>query len=210
MNTTLSAAFQKEFEKRGEVQEKYHHALDRCTVSSRTLLFSMQVHYNYTTQWHNDQAMMDLRMGTKLTDTHIICHMHTLHIDPVHHALSRRDGRTHGQLRHSQISCLECNYTRYIHAHNVPHTEHWCASCLLFVLSCHLSSRCRTVNRLLYLSTRFLASCRLLFPGSSITQQLRPQTQSSPSPPSLNANAERHVLGSSYTICNSYTQIVYP
>jgi len=32
----FSAAFQKEFEKRGEFQAKYHHALDRCTVSSRT------------------------------------------------------------------------------------------------------------------------------------------------------------------------------
>ena len=33
----FSAAFQKEFEKRGEFQAKYHQALDRCTVSSRTI-----------------------------------------------------------------------------------------------------------------------------------------------------------------------------
>ena len=33
----FSAAFQKEFERRGEFQAKYHHALDRCTVSSRTI-----------------------------------------------------------------------------------------------------------------------------------------------------------------------------
>ena len=38
----FSAAFQKEFEKRGEFQAKYHEVLDRCAVSS------CFVHHNYT------------------------------------------------------------------------------------------------------------------------------------------------------------------
>ena len=37
----FSAAFQKEFEKRGESQAKYHQVLDRCSVSSR-------IHNNYS------------------------------------------------------------------------------------------------------------------------------------------------------------------
>ena len=52
----------------------------------------------------------------------------------------------------------------------------WRTSHLLCVLSCHQSSHCRTVNRLLYLWVRSLASRHLLSTKSSIIQQ--PQTQS--------------------------------
>jgi len=46
---------------------------------------------------------MDLRLdryntGTEFTGwsrSHIICHIHTLHTDPAHHVLNRRDGYTH-------------------------------------------------------------------------------------------------------------------
>ena len=41
----FSAAFQKEFEKRGEFQAKYHQVLDRCAVSSCFLLILMLLYH---------------------------------------------------------------------------------------------------------------------------------------------------------------------
>jgi len=46
-----------------------------------------------------------LRNGVdRLKQIHQLSHtVHTLHTDPAHHMLSRRDGCIHGQLKHSQM-----------------------------------------------------------------------------------------------------------
>jgi len=91
------------------------------------------------------------------------------------------------------IMCLTWNPCEHPHYNQSVLLCCWHASSsVCTLLSCHLSSRCQTVNRLMYLSTRSLAICCLLSPESSIAQRPQPQTPSPPSPPSHNDRSRRH------------------
>ena len=66
---------------------------------------------------------------TAQAEADIICYINTLHTDPAHHVLSRRDGCTHGQLRPSHMSCLEyilkVSHWHLVYIASLHHWSHW-------------------------------------------------------------------------------------